>query len=367
MRIRSLDGLRGLAALQVVVFHALLVAPPVADLVAGGRASDAWVKVLAYTPLRLLWPGQEAVLIFFVLSGTVLTLPFLRRPFDAVAFYPRRLLRIYIPVWASVLLALLWTKVAPRVATPEGSWWVNGHDFHLSLMGFGGDMTLVVGTTWLNSVLWSLKWEVWFSLLLPLFLLALVRHRRWPLVKLAVLLALVQIGEVTGHDSLRYLPIFGVGMLVAVELDRITALVAALGRRAWWLLAVVLVLLLTSRWVTGAFVSAPTVLAAGAVVALFACWGPAIRLGMHRVVQWLGLVSFSLYLVHEPVVTSTALLLGTQNPLVVLALAGPVSLALAFLFYRGVERPAHRLARAVGERAQMLRATSRTRRADVTT
>jgi peptidoglycan/LPS O-acetylase OafA/YrhL len=367
MRIRSLDGLRGVAALQVVFFHAMLVAPPLADLVRNGASPLLWVEIVSFTPLRLLWAGQEAVVIFFVLSGTVLTLPFLHRRFDAVTFYPRRLLRIYVPVWGSVLLALLWRRLVPRVSSPGASWWVNAHDFHLSVMGFGGDMTLVVGTTWLNSVLWSLKWEIWFSLLLPLYLLALVRHRRWPLLKLVLLLALVQVGDLTGHDSLRYLPVFGVGVVVAVELGRIESWVSALGRRTWVALALVLVLLLGSRWVTGSFLSAPTVLGAAAVVALFASWEPAVRLGEHRWVRWLGLVSFSLYLVHEPVVTSVALLLRTTDPLLVLGVSAPVSLVLAFLFYRCVERPAHLLARRVGQQAQSLQVRSRTRRAGTPT
>jgi peptidoglycan/LPS O-acetylase OafA/YrhL len=65
----------------------------------------------------------------------------------------------------------------------------------------------------------------------------------------------------------------------------------------------------------------------------------------------LGRRSFSLYLVHEPIVVSVALLLGGRAPApVTLAIALPFALAAAALFFRVVESPSHRFARAVSRR-----------------
>lgn len=64
-------------------------------------------------------------------------------------------------------------------------------------------------------------------------------------------------------------------------------------------------------------------------------------------VQWLGTRSFSLYLVHEPVVVAVGYLTGWTSPAVLL-LTVPVSLGLAEVVFRIVERPAHRLARRAG-------------------
>ena len=66
MRFRSLDSLRGLAALAVVFHHCLLTLPASAFC----RGEIAWW--FAVTPLRLLIDGPGAVLLFFVLSGFVL-------------------------------------------------------------------------------------------------------------------------------------------------------------------------------------------------------------------------------------------------------------------------------------------------------
>ncbi|WP_375432494.1 acyltransferase family protein [uncultured Friedmanniella sp.] len=348
-RLPALDGLRGLAALVVVVFHAMLVLPSIANVVSGESRVGGWLATVTYTPLRLVWSGEEAVLVFFVLSGVVLTLPFRTRPFSAVTYYPRRLVRIYLPVWTSVALALLWSSLVPRVAVPGSSWWVNGHDFRLTPQGLGGDLTLLLGTTWLNSVLWSLRWEMWFSLLLPLYLLLLVRFRRWPLLKLVLLLGATEAGALLHLDPLRYLPVFGVGVLLATELDRLGALLDRVGRLSGSVLLVLAVLVLTeSRWLTGQTVSPVTVLAAAALVVLFARWAPAVRLGAWRPVHWLGTVSFSLYLVHEPIVTSVALLLHTHNPAIVLLMALPASLLVAAGFYQVAERPSHHLSRWAG-------------------
>jgi peptidoglycan/LPS O-acetylase OafA/YrhL len=66
--------------------------------------------------------------------------------------------------------------------------------------------------------------------------------------------------------------------------------------------------------------------------------------------QWLGRRSFSLYLTHEPVVVALAVGLHLPSIWVLAALALPLSALVAELFYRVVERPAHRVAQRLGRR-----------------
>lgn len=73
-RLTSLDGLRGLAALVVLAHHALLTMSGFSS-VYWAEPFPSWVTPFAYTPLHALWAGQEAVLVFFVLSGAVLMVP----------------------------------------------------------------------------------------------------------------------------------------------------------------------------------------------------------------------------------------------------------------------------------------------------
>lgn len=100
-RAHSLDGLRGVASLVVVLHHAMLAIPLFASAVFDDQAPAASLGWLVYSPLHALWAGSEAVYVFFVLSGLVLMLPILGRPnFDWRAYYPSRLIRLYLPVFA---------------------------------------------------------------------------------------------------------------------------------------------------------------------------------------------------------------------------------------------------------------------------
>ena len=78
--VSSLDGLRGLAALVVVVHHCLLTQPAFSDFFFSKWTTQPRTAVqgaLFETPARLVWAGYEAVILFYVLSGLVLALPWL--------------------------------------------------------------------------------------------------------------------------------------------------------------------------------------------------------------------------------------------------------------------------------------------------
>jgi peptidoglycan/LPS O-acetylase OafA/YrhL len=382
-RERGLDGLRGVAALVVVVHHLLLVVPGLAALLdvdgRGARSPEAasaewW---LFRTPLRLVWAGHEAVLLFFVLSGLVLTLPVLAsvRP-DWRRYYPRRLVRLYVPVWASLVLAVGLALLVQRDLTADSSWLA----IHRppSVRALALDTTLLFGSSNLNSPLWSLRWEIWFSLLLPVavWLVTAVRsHRWWPVtvVGLAGLSSAAQLPALRDAlpaadltvGLLTYLPVFGIGVVLARVSGTLRVLADGVqqGRRprtTWAVLAgLALVLVPCETYVDPATVptAVPLLLRTAALlgvaglVVLALVWPAARRQLARRPLQWLGSRSFSLYLVHESLLVAAALLLGGPSVAVWGMAALPV-LALALLvaefFHRCVERPAHRLARSLG-------------------
>lgn len=346
----------------MVVFHVLLLSPTFDDPGPAGLRPHEPSWWLTHTPLYLLWAGPQAVYLFFVLSGFVLALPAIDGAVRWRAYYPQRLIRLYLPVWGSLLLAGGLAALVPRDPQPRLSEW---YAEHVADVGAGEalkDGLLLLGTGWLNSPLWSLQWEVLFSLLLPGYLL-LARWRRgaWAL-KSFVLLLFVTAANSLWQPEVLYLSMFGFGVLMAFERDRL----AALGRRriadrgpgtlvaaaCLLLLTVEATLLLTGldRTLLRGTVVPLQVVGACLAVALALHWEPARRWLSAPWAQWVGLRSFSLYLVHEPLAVSSAALWPALPVFAHLALVLPVSLLVAHVFHRAVEGPAHRLSRAAARR-----------------
>lgn len=349
-RYTSLDGLRGLAAVVVLIHHCFLVSPQLSAAVDsnGTGPFDSWVWWTTFTPLHLVWAGQEAVYVFFILSGFVLTLPFVRgsRPSWA-AYYPKRIVRIYLPVWASLLFALLMAWSIPRVASPEFSSWVNLHDERHNVLA---DALLLRGAGSLNSPLWSIQWEMLFSLLLPLYVIAAIRIRRAWIPGVVGIFLLIAAGNITNMELSVYLPMFGIGVLMAARRDILKGWGHKLGRWAWAGMLTASLILLCSRWLFPQLpvVSSPATLGGALLIFAFIAWQPTIAMGNKPLLLWIGARSFSLYLVHEPIVVSVAFSLHATNPLQVAMFAVPLSLLAAEVFYRLVEKPSHRLSGLVG-------------------
>ena len=362
-RLAALDGLRGLAALVVVVHHCALTLPTLAQQwTAPDRATLGWWAT--YTPLHLLWAGDEAVLVFFVLSGLVLTRPFLTAagPGAWPAYYRRRAVRLYVPVVAAVAFTAVVIALFPRTGGQGWSWWTAAHVVPDDPSALLADAALLGGTSWRNSVLWSLRVEVWFSLALPVYVV-LVRGLRTPLrASVPVVLAAMGWASWHGHDLLSLLCVFAVGALLARRLD----VLAAHGRRlegspgAWAGALAAAVVLLMATWELKALgapaslwvpVGRPAATLGAALLVFAALHCPPVRsLAGTRPLQWLGAVSFSLYLVHEPIVVTLATLTpsGLGGFAVVAGTGVPLSLAAALAFSHLVERPSRRLATRAG-------------------
>jgi peptidoglycan/LPS O-acetylase OafA/YrhL len=355
-RMPSLDGLRGVAAFVVVVNHCMMLVPAVANAFDGSaRDSRGIVWWVTFTPLHAVWAGSEAVVVFFVLSGFVLTRAADSRRFSWRAYYPSRLLRLYLPVAGALLFALAVFAVAPRKPLTDASWWLNGQtQVATTVRNFAHDLVLVKGAESLLPVLWSLKWEVIFSLLLPVAVYGASRRLSLAIVQAAVLLAIT----INGSDStasprggyLLYLPMFGIGALMARQHGLLTALGSRLTRGTGYFVAIAGLVLLTLSWTahdqSGVGYQPAEAVGAALLVFAFGYWRRGRAVGGSRPLQWLGKRSFSLYLVHFPIVIGTAFALESHSRFAFL-IAVPLALVFADLFFRIVEGPSHRLAQAV--------------------
>lgn len=168
-RLDHLDGLRGAAALAVVIFHLMSALTP--WLVPEHRHDAHW---LAYTPVAVAWNGTFAVSVFFVLSGFVVSNATLRKSDPIWIDIAIRYLRLAIPATASTLAAWsllsLFPTSATQLSTLTGSPWL-GWTYQEPIPGPGAAIAngmagiFLSGGSFFNNVLWTMRPELLGSIL----------------------------------------------------------------------------------------------------------------------------------------------------------------------------------------------------------
>ncbi len=358
-RLAAVDGLRAVAALSVLAYHAWLYSLP--RVTSGHRETTG---DLIWHELRL------GLVLFFVISGFLLYGPWVRacaarsarRP-ETFAYFVRRAARIVPAYWLCIVVSalVLWPiDGTPGVRLPEA---VDLWKFFVFAQNFSEDTLLK-----LDAPMWTLAVEATFYVLLPLlgaFAVA-TRHRAG-----AVVVALL-FGFVGFLYNLHYsdqsglpatvskvlpamAPYFAAGMLCAVAAHG-----RRLGRTTMWVVLVTgIVLVVGDAWWAAdeatrgshdqklrIWRDLPAAIGFGLIILAVtdAVRAPAALAA--RPVRWVGEVSYGLYLWHVPI-----LLLLRHHGLLprsagwALAVAlGPVLLA-AWLSWRYVEAPAQRRAR----------------------
>jgi peptidoglycan/LPS O-acetylase OafA/YrhL len=159
----ELESIRGIAALLVLVFH-------LDGFVAAGR--NAMVPEYVSVAWAFVRAGDTGVSLFFVLSAFLLSMPFLRAAagegrVDIGNYLSRRILRIVPLYYASVAagIALTWS-------TPKQAW------RHLAYFAFPSGFTAWTEPMLpFSNVWWSLRTETQFYLLLPILAVVLARRR----------------------------------------------------------------------------------------------------------------------------------------------------------------------------------------------
>jgi peptidoglycan/LPS O-acetylase OafA/YrhL len=356
-RSAAIDGLRAIAALSVVGYHAWLYTLPSVSAATRETLGD-----------QILHELRLGLVLFFVLSGFLLFGPWVR---SALADGPeprlgsyllRRAARIlpayYLAVAGSI--ALLWSvKHGPGVRFPAtDDLWM----FAVFAQNFSEDTLLK-----LDPPLWTLAVEVSFYLSLPILgWLALRLRGSGRAGQLAVPLALLLLGlaynrAIVGQGTLwltKVLPAmaqyFAAGMLAAAIVEG-----RAPGRRLTWaLLAGGTLIVVGDAWwaADGATRGShsiwlhvlrdlPAAVGFGCIIAACAHGMPPRALGV-RPLAWTGHVSYGVYLWHVPLLlflrAHGALPLSTPGAL---AVALPVTLCAAALSWYLVESPLQQRAR----------------------
>ncbi|MFF4489911.1 acyltransferase family protein [Streptomyces sp. NPDC001544] len=344
-QVPGLDGLRGLAALYVVLFHCWLYVFPGYPR----SSAPAWLDGLMF--------GRIAVVFFLVLSGFSLAISPARHGWrsDGVGqFLRRRAWRILPPYWAALAMSLIisWFVV------PASHY---GPPTRATILVYGLVAQDVFHAPTPNGAFWSIGVEAELYLLFPLLLF--VRRRLSAVVLIACVTLPVIAGGLMATDASpvegdnwlapHLAPVFVAGMVgagVVVASDRVRRLpwgwFAVLAAMPVLAVGVVKGSVWTVNhyfWVDLAIAPAMTMLlaavATGRPVVL-------VRLLTTRPIQALGNFSYSLYLIHLPIVMAV---IRRVAPHVVspglptfgftLVLALPVSVLGAWLFSQIFEMP----------------------------
>lgn len=354
MRYPALESLRGVAALIVVVHHHLLVFPSLYPY-------DAYATGLPYllllTPIHLIWAGGEAVVFFFLLSGFVLTLPTWRgQPLDMQDFMVRRVWRIWVPLISTVCLAWGAASILGASLIIGASTWFNQIWVSAGPDSFIQHLLMLGNMDGFNSafipVVWSLKWEMWGSLLLPVVII--LARQRTMITVVIMLMMLVLYWHASSAEVavglLRYLPMFVAGAWLARHHEAVTSKISRLPtaiKLASLLLALLMIPVQWYGWhgypsgFRVLFNDVITIVAAMMLISLALGWDVFRTVLEHSALRWLGKISFSLYLFHSLVLAVVVRLGSTHLPLAVLvSLSFVLTFPIAQLAYRLIEQPA---------------------------
>jgi peptidoglycan/LPS O-acetylase OafA/YrhL len=110
-RYRFLEGLRGVAALQVLLLHYAALFLPIFARVAPANIGT-WESTLGNSPLFFLVDGYTSVYLFFLISGFVLTPSFLSSSSYLSKQMFKRFLRLWIPVAVAVVIGALFLTIS---------------------------------------------------------------------------------------------------------------------------------------------------------------------------------------------------------------------------------------------------------------
>ena len=336
----EIDGLRAIAVMAVVIFHAVI------DRLAG---------------------GYLGVDIFYVISGFLITSIILHEneagAFSLMSFYRRRIVRI-LPALFVMLLTVL--AVACVVAMPPDIAAIGKSS--AAAAAFIANMHFWQTTGYFDSAAeaapllhtWSLGVEEQFYILYPLLLLAIARWRKNPAPALFVLCIVsfavaLWLGTWENESNFYLLPArawqLGLGALVATGFFPAVRAPLAQGLAITGLIAITI-----SFFIDADFSAELAVLPSlgAALVIAYGASGFVSNLLSLRPVRWIGMISYSLYLWHWPIMTYYRIFYGLDLGMAEEAGLIAASFLAAALSYYLVEQPFLRRFRSADSRKTAL-------------
>ncbi len=205
-RIASLDGLRGLAILLVFLSH----------------TSNEEIYLLPWANFSGV--GKSGVYLFFILSSFLLTLPFIKKGSKAInlKYLTNYLFRRFWRIYPLYFLYLITAIITSQLWTVQSLLELSNIPFYLTFDDLGKQLLLAEG----KGVTWSILVEFRYYFILPLLALTysvILKNKLFPSTILTVILILVcqllyppSASMVNDSRLEPYLPIFLIGSLLAL-------------------------------------------------------------------------------------------------------------------------------------------------------
>src|SRR5437879_3649538 len=267
-RVVTVDALRGIASISVAWFHFTHANPALGPGFLKSSGNYGWLGVD----------------IFFVISGFVIPYSLHKAKYGRRQFWSflsKRIVRLDPPYFANICFIIALAFVVPLTSGFRGSW---PHFTATQLLSHFAYLNSVVGKPWINPVYWSLGIEFQYYILIGLIFPLLTASRRF--IWMLTIGALLVPGFFVLRLSLLFvhLPLFVAGILT------FQFKAGRLSKRSF-LAALALTFIVTG------FGQGPVIAVTCAGTALVIAF---VEFG-GRMLTWLGMISYSLYLMHVPI------------------------------------------------------------------
>lgn len=367
-RYKELDSLRGIAAIIVLLGHFLALFPILGKKV-------MYSTFGAY--FSILWQGHSAVIIFFVLSGFVLSLPFYKgTEFNYLKYLIKRVCRIYIPYIVILFIAIgIKLGIHSKIGTIPGlvqwgSWNIEVSfnrvmDHILFLREFNSDAFIMV--------IWSLVHEMRISIVFPLIIFLLLRVNWKVSIGIAMFLSVIGYLLMKNIPSEFNMPV-STNYFITLHYSSMFIIGALLAKNREYLVSKIInskvkYILLPLGLLFFSYPRIPFMLLSKLIgeidydlyliiIDWYICFGAVLiilsalssklfsKLLLIKPVQFIGEISYSLYLVHPIVLLTTVHIFYGKIPVpLILLISFLFTMVVSVLCYKFIEIPSIKIGR----------------------
>lgn len=317
--IKSILSLRGIASLMVCIYHLVL-----------GNSMFFDTNSIIEQISRYGFLGVE---IFFIISGFVVPYSMLSNNYqitDLGRFLIRRSARVEIPYIASIILVLLLNYLAGLSPNFKGGEFVMNFSEFFSNIFYLSDF---LNKSWYQPLYYTLKIEFQYYIFIGLLLTLFLSKKKVVLVM--VLLSMLFLSFLNTIELFKYINLFSIGILTFLfKTEKINLN---------YYISYILILLGVVNYQFQLEV---------VLVSLFSILYILFINRSSKFLEFLGKISFSLYLIHIPIggkIINLGLRFVQQDyqKYLLLCIAFIASIVFAYLFYSLIESPALKLSKKI--------------------